>query len=71
MKIYDLKVAKPYKTKQGEEKKAWSTIGKLFVDDNGTPKNIKIELEPKMWDGLAYCYEHQQEGAGEKKKYPF
>ena len=48
-----------YKTREGQEKKRYQTIGLVFLDDNDNLK-IKIDSIPIVdggWTGWANCYE--------------
>ena len=48
-----------YSTAQGEEKTRWTTIGKIFQDDQGH-EYIKLDVVPLDWDGFASIFEEQQ-----------
>ena len=56
MKVQNLVVTEKY-MKNGEEKKAYKTIGKLFTFDDGG-MSIKIEMVPTgNWNGNANVYD--------------
>ena len=58
MKVQNLVVTEKY-TKNGEEKKAYKTIGKLFTYDDGG-QSIKLDMVPTgAWDGNANVYDIQ------------
>ena len=58
MKVQNLVVTEKY-MKNGEEKKAYKTIGKLFTYDDGG-MSVKIEMVPTgAWDGNASVYDIQ------------
>lgn len=48
-----------YLTPQGEEKTKWTTIGKLFQDEQGR-EFVKLDVMPLGWDGFASIFEEQQ-----------
>ena len=47
-----------YSTAQGEEKTRWTTIGKIFQDDQGR-EFIKLDMVPLEGDGFASIFEEQ------------
>jgi hypothetical protein len=54
-----------YKTREGQEKKRYQTIGSVFLDDNDNLK-IKIDSIPIVdggWTGWANCYELEEREA--------
>ncbi len=56
MKVQNLVVTEKY-TNNGEEKKAYKTIGKLFTYDDGG-QSVKLEMIPTgAWDGNASVYD--------------
>lgn len=44
-KTYDVCTGRKYTTNQGEEKTAWTPIGKLFIKDDGK-MSVKLEALP-------------------------
>lgn len=48
-----------YTTPAGEEKTRWTTVGKIFQDDQGR-EYIKLDVVPLGWDGFASIFEEQQ-----------
>jgi hypothetical protein len=51
-----------YKTREGQEKKRYQTIGSVFLDDNDNLK-VKIDSIPIVdggWTGWANCYELEE-----------
>ncbi len=59
MKVQNLVVTEKYTDKQGQEKKAYKTIGKVFTYDDGG-MSVKIEMMPVgAWDGNANVYDIQ------------
>jgi len=51
-----------YKTREGQEKKRYQTIGSVFLDDN---ENLKIKfdslpLSDGGWNGWANCYDLEE-----------
>ena len=59
MKVQNIVVTEKYTDKQGQEKKAYKTIGKMFTYDDGGV-SIKIEMVPVgAWDGNANVYDIQ------------
>lgn len=49
-----------YTNKSGEEKKQYTTIGKLLTKDNGN-QSIKIETVPLWWDWWASIYDQKDQ----------
>ena len=67
MKVQNLVVTEKY-VKNGEEKKAYKTIGKLFTFDDGG-QSVKLEMIPTgAWDGNANVYDikPRQEAHGQQ-----
>jgi hypothetical protein len=59
-----------YKTREGQEKKRYQTIGSVFLDDNDNLK-IKIDSIPIVdggWTGWANCYELEEREAPKAPK---
>jgi|APGre2960657404_1045060.scaffolds.fasta_scaffold08504_7 hypothetical protein len=59
-----------YKTRDGQEKKRYQTIGSVFLDDNDNLK-IKIDSIPIVdggWTGWANCYELEEREAPKAPK---
>jgi hypothetical protein len=51
-----------YKTREGQEKKRYQTIGSVFLDDNDNLK-IKMDSMPLVdggWNGWANCYDLEE-----------
>ena len=51
-----------YKTREGQEKKRYQTIGSVFLDDNDNLK-IKMDSIPIVdgsWSGWANCYDLEE-----------
>ena len=62
-----------YKTREGQEKKRYQTIGSVFLDDNENLK-IKIDLMPIVdggWGGWANCYDLEEKEAPKATKSGF
>jgi hypothetical protein len=63
-----------YKTKDGQEKKRYQTIGSVFLDDNENLK-IKIDSIPIVdggWAGWANCYDLEEKtNTGSRDDIPF
>jgi len=62
-----------YKTREGQEKKRYQTIGSVFLDDNDNLK-IKIDSIPIVdggWTGWANCYELEEREAPKAPKSGF
>jgi hypothetical protein len=62
-----------YKTREGQEKKRYQTIGSVFLDDNDNLK-IKIDSIPIVdggWTGWANCYELEEREAPKAPKVGF
>ena len=62
-----------YKTKDGQEKKRYQTIGSLFMDNN---ENLKIKLDtiPLVeggWSGWANCYDPEMREPQKKVEHGF
>lgn len=55
----NLVTGRKYTTTQGEEKTRWTTVGKIFQDDQGR-EYIKLDVVPLGWDGFASIFEEQQ-----------
>lgn len=55
----NLVTGRKYTTTQGEEKTRWTTVGKIFQDDQGR-EYIKLDVVPLSWDGFASIFEEQQ-----------
>jgi hypothetical protein len=62
-----------YKTREGQDKKRYQTIGSVFLDDNDNLK-IKIDSIPIVdggWTGWANCYELEEREAPKAPKAGF
>ena len=59
-----------YSTAQGEEKTRWTTIGKIFQDDQGH-EYIKLDVVPLDWDGFASIFEEQQPQRAPQPQQPY
>jgi len=63
-----------YKTRDGQEKKRYQTIGSVFLDDNENLK-IKIDSIPIVdggWAGWANCYDLEEKtNTGARDDIPF
>jgi len=63
-----------YKTREGQEKKRYQTIGSVFLDDNENLK-IKIDSIPIVdggWAGWANCYDLEEKtNTGARDDIPF
>jgi len=63
-----------YKTRDGQEKKRYQTIGSVFLDDNENLK-IKIDSIPIVdggWAGWANCYDLEEKtNTGSRDDIPF
>lgn len=59
-----------YSTAQGEEKTRWTTIGKIFQDDQGH-EFIKLDVVPLDWDGFASIFEEQQPQRAPQPQQPY
>jgi hypothetical protein len=62
-----------YKTREGQEKKRYQTIGSVFLDDNDNLK-IKIDSIPIVdggWGGWANCYDLEEKEAPKALKSGF
>jgi hypothetical protein len=62
-----------YKTREGQEKKRYQTIGSVFLDDN---ENLKIKLDSLPlsdggWNGWANCYDLEEKEAPKAPKSGF
>jgi hypothetical protein len=60
-----------YKTREGQEKKRYQTIGSVFLDDNENLK-IKIDSMPIVdggWGGWANCYDLEEEQSQSPQKW--
>lgn len=55
----NLVTGRKYTTPAGEEKTRWTTVGKIFQDDQGR-EYIKLDVVPLGWDGFASIFEEQQ-----------
>lgn len=55
----NLVTGRRYTTPAGEEKTRWTTIGKIFQDDQGR-EFVKLDVVPLGWDGFASIFEEQQ-----------
>lgn len=55
----NLVTGRRYTTPTGEEKTRWTTVGKIFQDDQGR-EYIKMDVVPLGWDGFASIFEEQQ-----------
>ena len=65
-------IAGTYKTREGQEKKRYQTIGSVFLDDND---NLKIKIDSTLvkggWEGWANCYDIDEEKAHKAPKVGF
>jgi hypothetical protein len=62
-----------YKTREGQEKKRYQTIGSVFLDDNENLK-IKIDSIPIVdggWSGWSNCYDLEEKEAPKAHKNGF
>jgi hypothetical protein len=62
-----------YRTREGQEKKRYQTIGSVILDDNDNLK-IKIDSIPIVdggWTGWANCYELEEREAPKAPKVGF
>jgi len=52
---YLVKRPESYKNSKGEEKTAWTTLGRVIENKKGL--SLKMDVIPVGWDGWAYLFE--------------
>jgi len=60
MQVKNITVGNKYTAKDGQEKTKWTTIGALFIKDDGK-MSIKLEQIPLNWDGNAQVFDRDQQ----------
>jgi len=56
MKVQNIVATEKYTDKQGQEKKSYRSIGKVFTYDDGG-QSVLFETIPLNWDGRATFYD--------------
>ena len=63
MQVKNIVTGQKYTTRDGQEKTKWTTIGAMFIKDDGK-MSIKLEQIPLNWDGQAQVFEREQKQQG-------
>ena len=61
MIVKNIVVGQKYTAKDGQEKTKWTTIGAMFIKDDGK-MSVKIEQIPLNWDGQAQVFDRDSQG---------
>jgi len=48
MKLYTIKSKRSFIDKNSEQKTVWTEVGSLVSEDNGTPKFIRLNINPEL-----------------------
>lgn len=67
--IKNICYGRKYTDKSGNEKTQWTTIGKLFIKDDGK-MSIQFDLIPTAWNGNCAVFDNDREQVPQKPQQP-